>query len=398
MDGTELWVSGDLDGVPAGSPVVSSDGKYVFLTHNANFETVGFFTILSTDDAGAEFYSSSNQTTPFAPPGIFHKPYEGYYDYDNGRNNSNDLIMWSMQPKPEDTTIGDGQLFAFQFPVSTTSGNSTIGYFLMGEEPRSFQTITAPTITNQGLSSYWSTSRSNFYGWYGSTTNPRGRFNRGPQAVAGFTRNDVFAGQPVFASPAVSNGIVTPPTEPVIFGGTAATEFVRLNYNFSEQVVVNTNSLIKAEARVDPYDRVVYFVEEAGTIHQVDFDTIQDLWVYNASNTVEGEMALNPKGSILYVADSSGLVTALQVSNLPITTAPTAAPTANITSEAPTALPIVGGETPAPTPSPTAGEDTPQPTVGAGAEAPTVAPAPSAASSQPMILISVVSMVLCLFL
>lgn len=399
MDGTELWVSGDLDGVPSGSPAVSSDGSYVFLTHNANFETIGFFTILSAVD-GAEFYSASNQTTPFSPLGIFHQPYEGYYDYDNGRGNTNDLLMWSMQPKPEDTTIGVGQLFAFQFPVATTGANSTVGYFLMGEEPRSFQSITAPTITNQGLSAYFSTSRSNFYGWYGTTTSPRGRFNRGPQAVAGFTRNSLFAGQPVFASPAVSNGVATLPIEPVIFGGTAAPEFVRLNYNFTEQVVVPTSSLIKAEARVDPFDRVVYFAEESGTLHQVDFATIQDIWVYNASNTVEGELALNPKGSILYIADSTGLVTALQVSNLPVTVAPTAAPTANVTESL---APSVGtvAETPAPTPAPTAGEDTPEPTVGSEAEAPTVAPAPAPApdsgSSQPMIFISIVSMVLCLF-
>lgn len=396
IDGTELWVSGDLDGVPSGSPVVSTDGNYVFLTHNSNFETIGFFTILSAADGGAEYYSASNQTTPFAPLGIYHTPYEGYYDYDNGRGNTNDLIMWSMKPKPEDTTIGDGQMFAFQFPVSTASGNSTVGYFLMGEEPRSFQAITAPTITNQGLNAYFSASRSNFFGWYGTTTSARGRFNRGPQAVTGFERNSLFAGQAVFASPAASNGVATPITEPVIFGGTASTEFVRLNYNFTEQVVVTTGSLIKAEARVDPFDRTVYYVEESGTVHQADFTTIEDLWVYNVSNTVEGEMALNANGYILYVADSTGLITALQLSNIPPTTAPTAAPTANITeSAAPTALPIVGDETPAPTPAPTSGEDTPQPTVGAAAEAPTVAPA--SGSSQPMIFISMVSMVLCLF-
>lgn len=407
LDGNELWMSADLDGVPSGSPVVSSDGNYVFLTHNANFETIGFFTILSAADGGAEFYSSSNQTAAFAPPGIFHKPLEGYYDNDNGRGNTNDIIMWSMQPKPEDTTIGDGLTFGFQFPISTTSGNSTIGYLVLSDAPRDFQSMTAPAITNQGLSVYYSASRSAFYGWIGSSTNPRGRFNRGPQAVEGFTRNTAFAGQPVFATPAVSNGVATLPSEPVIFCGTASTEFVRLDYNFSQQVVVTTLSLIKSEARVDPFDRVVYFVEESGTLHQVDFATIQDIWVFNASNTVEGEMALNPNGYILYFADATGLVTALQVSNIPLTAAPTAAPTANITeTEAPT-ITVTVADTAEPTPAPTVGEEeTPQPTVLAAPEpepAPTVAPAPAPApaptsgSSQPMIFLSVVSMVLCLF-
>jgi len=416
LDGTELWISDDLEGVPSGSPVVSSDGNYVFLTHNSNFGTVGTFTVLSVPDAGALFYTASNMTSPFAPLGIYHTPYEGYYDYDNGRGNTNDLIMWVTQPKPEDTTIGDGQMFGFQFPVDATSANSTIGYFLMGEEPRAFQATTAPTITNQGLNAYISASRSNFFGWYGTTTSPRGRFNRGPQGVANFERNSLFAGQPVFAAPAASNGVATPITEPVIFGGSSSTQFVRLNYNFSEQINVTTQSVILAEARVDPFDRVVYYVEESGTVHQADFATIADLWLYNTTSTVEGEMALNRNGYILYVADSNGLVTALQVSDIPPTTAPTAAPTANITvSEAPTAQPVGGGATTAPTAvaqgeetqAPSAG-DADSPTGGAGdadsptgdagdAGTPTEAPAPSSGSSQPIIFLSMISMVLCLF-
>lgn len=406
MDGNQLWVSDGLDGVPNGSPLVSDDGSYVFLVHNANFQTVGYFTVLSAMDDGAQFYSRANETTPFAPPGIFHSPIEGNYDGVEGRGNTNDFIMWAGTPKPDDTTISDGNTFGFQLPLGFDGNMTEVGYFLLGDAPRNFQAIAAPTLTNQGLSAFYATTRSGYYGWNGSVENARGRFNRGAQAFVGFDRNAVFPGQAVFASPAVNNGVATTPDQPIIFGGTASTQFIRLNSDFTEQTVVDTSSIIKAEARVDPFDRVVYFVEEAGMVHQVDFTTIQDIWTVNMTSTVEGDIALNKNGYVLYVADTTGLVTALQVSEIPVTPSPTASPTANVTAS-PTGAPVVA--TPSPTPSPTSSamtSDTPMPTGQSVVdpevpteEDPTSAPtAASGASSQQIIVLSLVSMVFSLLL
>lgn len=401
MIGNELWVSGALPGVPAGSPVVSDDGLYIFLTHNANFETIGYFTALEAND-GAPFYSRSNDTTPFAPPGIYHHPVEGNYDGDEGRDNTNDMIMWTMSPKPTDTVIGTGHTFGFQFPLGFDGNASDVGYFLLGDNPRNFQGITAPTLTNYGLNAYFSTTRSGFYGWTGVYGLGRGRFNRGPQGVAGFERNAANPGQAVYASPAVSSS----QESPIIFCGTASTQFVRMNADFSEELTVETNSTIKAEARVDPFDRAVYFVEESGVVHQVDFDTLADIWTFDLGFPVEGEMALNPKGYILYIADTSGFVKALQLSDIPVTPSPTAAP-----STAGTPAPTVG--TPAPvvtTDSPTASV-TPEPSAGNPAPGapdtptespveggmPAPEPTPEAAgASQPMLLFSMASLLLAL--
>ena len=102
--GNALWVSDALAGVALGSPVVSDDGTFVYLTHNSDFNTVGIFTTLFGGD-GSTFLSQTNTTSPFAPVGIFHSPIEGNYDLDAGRGNTNDFMMWSQAPLPGETTI-----------------------------------------------------------------------------------------------------------------------------------------------------------------------------------------------------------------------------------------------------------------------------------------------------
>lgn len=83
MDGSEVWISDPLEGVPSGSPVISSDGSFVFVVHNTLELTLGIFTVL--DSTGQVFYSESsvgegNSTAAFGPPGIYHTPVEGNYD------------------------------------------------------------------------------------------------------------------------------------------------------------------------------------------------------------------------------------------------------------------------------------------------------------------------------
>ena len=85
LDGNELWISDPLDGVPSGEPLVSSDGSYVFVVHNAAEGSTGYFTILDANATGLVYYSESsaaegNATAAFGPPGIYHNPVQGNYD------------------------------------------------------------------------------------------------------------------------------------------------------------------------------------------------------------------------------------------------------------------------------------------------------------------------------
>jgi hypothetical protein len=357
MDGNELWASDDLDGVASGSPQVSSDGAYVFITHNADDKSNGYFTVIDANvTAGSIFYSGSSgdsgdePTNAYGPVGIFHNPTEGNYDpIDSGATvsegdfNSNDMLMFAQTPKPSDAAIENGFLYGFQFPRDFVGNASDVSYFQMGNFERDFQTLTPPVMTNNGLSAYWGVSRSGFRGW-----TPK-RFSRARSDTVGFTRNEDFPGQPVWACPALSND----GPEPTIFGGSAAKEFVRMSYDFSEQLIVPTSGYVKTTAIVDGDERAVYYVEsDTGILHQAGFDDLIDLWSFAVNFSVDGEMAITPRSDVVLVADTRGVITALQVAEIQTTEAPslmpsdgpsmdpTAAPA--ITTSAPTALATTG--------------------------------------------------------
>ena len=325
MLGEELWVSNPIEGVASGSPVISEDGNYVFLTHNSGNKTIGHFTILD-GPSGEIFFSQENADAPFAPPGFHHAPAEGFYE--GGENNRNDILVWSVQPKPEDLSVGPGSIFAFQFPIDFEGSNSTLKYNVLGDTVRDFQAIQKPVFANEGRSMYWGTSRSQFICWLGEEGRNRYRFNRGRTAAVGFSRGKPPM-QAVFAPLAMTNS----KEELYLFGGTASSEFVRLNANFSEELMVDTTALVTTEARLSPDDRYVYYVEFNGNIHQAGTEDLMDTWVHDIHVPVEGDSALAKDGTVLYVGDVSGEIHALRVANHP-TLAPSAAP-----SELPTMSP-----------------------------------------------------------
>eukprot|EP00537_Pseudo-nitzschia_pungens_P007088 CAMPEP_0172361548 /NCGR_PEP_ID=MMETSP1060-20121228/5354_1 /TAXON_ID=37318 /ORGANISM="Pseudo-nitzschia pungens, Strain cf. cingulata" /LENGTH=552 /DNA_ID=CAMNT_0013083835 /DNA_START=26 /DNA_END=1684 /DNA_ORIENTATION=- len=329
MEGNELWVSDDLEGVIAGCPQVSSDGAYVYLTHNADGLSNGYFTILDGATGGFFYGGSSgealdNPTKRYGPVGIFHSPESGNYDpitagapVSEGDFNTNDMLMWSQSPKPTDESIQNGYLYGFQFPRDFAGNASEISYFQIGSFERDFQTITPPVMTNGGMSAYWAVSRSGFRGW-----TPK-RFSRARDVSIGFSRNDDFPGQPVWATPALSND----GPEPFIFGGTAAKEFVKMNWNFGETVVVPTEGYVKSKALIDGEERAVYYVEsDNGLLHGANFLDITDMWTIPMNFTVYGEMALTPRSDVLIVADTRGVITAYQVAEILITASPSEVP------------------------------------------------------------------------
>ena len=376
MDGNELWVSDALSGVASGTPVISDNGESVFLTHNSEVFSVGHFSILEAD-AGTLSYNMSDPFNAFAPPGIYHNPAQGWYD--GGEGNFNDMIMWTVSPPPFATSIGEGLLFGFQYPPDPLDPPAAI---TLGDV-RNFQGITPPVMTNEGKSAYWSVSRSNWFTWVGIEGLKRTYFSRSHTANIGFTRNAQFKGQPCFAPPALSSST----TEPVVFGGTAAAEFVRTTFDFSQKRTKTLSSIVYSQAVVDPADRVVYYAESAGFVHRGNFVNLNDNWVYELEGGTQGEIALSENGSILYVADTGGKITALQVAEIPATAEPSAPP-----SGAPSAEPTLA---PAfPTPSPSGAPTTPLPTDIASAPPTGV----SAGASKQIWAISLVAAAASLFL
>lgn len=306
MHGEELWVSTPLNGVNSGSPVVSLDGKFVFLTHNNASQSIGHFTILD-GSTGAKYHSESNLLSPFAPIGIHHAPAEGYYD--GGQDNRNDILVWSARPMPNETSVSPGAMFGFQFPIGF-SGQEDVGAFRLGEGDRDFRAIARPVFGNDGRSLYVGTTRSMYRCWVGEVGANRHRFSRAKTASIGFSRGNP-ASQAVWAPLA----LFQEKEELYLFGGTAANEFIRLNSNFSNDLMISTTSLVKTEARISPDNMYTYYVELEGQLHQASTGDLADSWIYRFRESVEGEFSLTKDGTVVYIGDVTGLVHALRVAD-----------------------------------------------------------------------------------
>lgn len=361
------WVSTPLEGIAAGSPVTSFDGRYIYLTHNSNGKSFGHFSVLDSFNAVEDqpvfpLYSEFNTTNPFSPPGIYHNPEEGFYD--GGAGNTNDIVIWAHDKAPLDTAVGTGASFAFQFPIGYTDsstaearqagdGNGPLFWTILGANPKDWQAESAPIITNGGRSLYWSVSRSQFRAWVGQAGSGFARFNRGRTSKPIFTR-----GNPRYAASPNTPALSSDPTQPMVFAGTAANEFVKMNYLMDRDtaVVQNTTSTVRARAIVSPDDEFVYYSEFSGVIHQARTDDLEDSWKITDFAALDSEFSLTTDGSILVVGDATGKVVAYQVKQLPTSepTVATGAPTGAPTSAPEGFRPTVDVDIPAPGDAPSA--------------------------------------------
>jgi len=246
--------------------------------------------------------------------------------------------MWSLAPQTLNAPIPAGRIFAFQFAIGfdiDLDDVDSLDYFFLGSN-RAFQAITPPVITNKGRSVYWSASRSEYFCFIGNPGVIRARFNRNPNLKHQFKKNPQWNDQPIFSTPAIAtdeNGSA------VVFGGTASNEFFRFRNYFkgtegdaSKKIVapaptkVETSTFILAPPIIDPLERVVYYVESGGVLHQANFDTIEDIWTESIADGVQGAMAINNEGSVLYVMSVDGRILALTVAGEDIPDAPATCP------------------------------------------------------------------------
>jgi len=386
LDGTLKWVSTPLEGAAAGSPLASFDGRYVFLTHNSNVNSVGHFSALDTLDASFlnpvfPLYSEFNKTNPFSPPGIHHNPAEGFYD--GGQMNTNDIVVWAHAPNPLERRVGNGMTFVFQLPLGYAAPNQQasiarqadqddgvtdlteqnqsdmsrkIFWIILGANVKDWQSVSAPVLTNQGRSIYWSVTRSQFRAWVGQAGTNVARFNRGRTSSPEFER-----GSPRYAPSPNTPALSSSTTEPMIFAGTASEEFVKMNYLMDDDsaLVRNTTSRVRARAHVSPDDKFVYFSEFAGIVHQASTDDLVDNWSVSETGALDGEFALTSDGTMLIVGDVTGRVFAYQVAKMP-TPSPTLSPTLPPTDAQP--VPTTGFRPSVAAPIPIPGLPTAKPT------------------------------------
>lgn len=331
-------------------------------------------------------FSATNETNPFSPIGIFHDPVEGYYD--GGESNQNDMLIWAFDTAGGATVAGDGTMFGYQQPLGYAFDGVGLEVLVLGGV-RDWQASTAPVLTNSGRSMYWSNSRASVRAWVGSATEDQNRFNRGRSNTASFSR-----GSPsyisAYASPALSSNEVTP----MVYGPGAAAEFYVTNTNLGDVLIIATDGLVYSPAKVSPDDAYVYYVTENGLLYQADATTLAQRWNITISGRVEGDIAMNSAGTMLYVGTTSGDVYAFEIAtDLDSTPVPTVAPTtatstptasAAPTSAPTTSAPTTDAPTLIPTMAPTDAPTTTAPTLSAEpSTAGTAEPTPSPSTSGP---------------
>ena len=290
LEGEKLWISEEMAGKAVGTPLISENGNYIFV-NTSQSKWLGRFNILQNSKL---FYVKLDGSCPYAPPSIYYNPIRG--NYDGGEDNTNDLVMWSCDGT-DPPIDGMGGIYAFQFPVGFDDTIVGVDVVRIGDGPTDFWGKTAPVISNNGLSVYWTSSTSRYYAWLDDL------FEKTPTGVKEFTRSSSFRRQPIFTPPALSNEPI-----PMVFGGTATNQFVRLNHDFSQTLAVNTNTVVRGRAVVAPSNDFVYYVEQAGILHQAKTSNLVDQWTTFVGAGAVSDIALDSSGLFLYVGDNVGVV------------------------------------------------------------------------------------------
>jgi len=198
-----------------------------------------------------------------------------------------------------------GFIYLFQFPLNMPG---SVNEVMVVNQGLYYRTLTAPVIVNEGFNAYWAVVNSQFLAW---VEDPMSEV---PTLQQEFTVRRERPKGLVESSPpknpmALSFG--TTASQLYLFGGSAAPEFVRYNVDFSEEISISTDGTVSSQAQIDPYNRVVYFVLDTGSVYQAGFDYLDRKWTIQ--DDYQGEIAVSPNGDTIFVGDRSGSVTALQV-------------------------------------------------------------------------------------
>ena len=387
--GALVFQSDSLQGIAAGTPVTSSDGSHILLTHNVD-ALEGYLSILSAGTPApifSENYSSpesgANGTTavtrPFSPIGYYHNPTAGWYD--GGANNTNDIFFFAWDTPKTSTSIEstDGQVFVLQFPMDYAGDGQGLAFAPMGSRT-DFHAITGPVLTNGGLSMYWTVSKATTDCYLGEAPLARTYFSRGRTGRATFDRAEKPA--PAYQAPRAQVTLSSDPVQPTVYGVGAAAQIWSMAFDYSNMAVATTPDLVSSRLMLTQDEQYIIYATQAtvstdGGIYMVSAGNLGTTeWTANVTGGVYGDIALNGRGTIVYAADVLGQISAYQFGeNLAATPAPTLAPTI-FGSPAPT------GPTESDEPTPF-GSDPPSlvsPPGGPEMGLPTVSPAPNTPS------------------
>ena len=384
--GNLLWTSTALAGACQGTPYVSSNGNYIFVTHNSDFSRVGHFSVLVNYNDGAVLFDTIDPVGPFSRPAFYRMLIEGNYH--------KDILVWSYAPSPDAITAQTGSTFAFQLPfnyVSNFGSNLTVTTLL---DTVGWRSTHPPRIAAGGFQMFWPVSRGQFRSWVNT------RFNALSTGSAAFDR-----GSPSFLAPPSTPAVDNEMTPTILCAGGAGPQFVCMNSaNVTLGAVwsVSVAGLILSDPIFSTKGDRVYFAQDRGVITAANPRTGDIFYEKSTGVPLVSNFALSADGSVLYYGDQIGNVVAWNVAEPVIS--PTDVPLSEPTFApmvAMTEMPTVTGEAAAPavTAGPTAGPTTMsrvEPTVRLPtAASPTVSPVarptspPASNSGAPLVTFAV---------
>jgi hypothetical protein len=326
LQGTKVFETVAVPGVQAGAPQTSSDGRYLYINSNVGGNE-GHFSVFDTTKAtngtvpamysyvAPPIANSTNSTTnPFSPLGVFHNPIEGYYD--GGAGNTNDIFIWCDDTPVGQTTPGSGNIYIFQ-----QSMNSTAAQVVVAGKPRSFQSPNPPTIANRGLSMFWSVVRAEERSWNGQPGLVSSYFSRTLVSKTSLNR-----GTPSYVAAKASPTVYGTDAMPTLYGPGASNQVFKSDFNFTNVIVVNTSSLVSNKVLVSPDGKKIYWASQDGKLVQASSSDLSQVWSVLYTSPIFGAIAQSDDGTMIFAADSSGVLNAYQVAQTNASSAPTTVP------------------------------------------------------------------------
>jgi hypothetical protein len=189
---------------------------------------------------------------------------------------------------------------------------------------------------------YWSNTRASVRCWVGEAGETQNKFSRGRSETASFGR-----GRPFYISARATPALSSDAVQPMVYGPGPSEEFYATDSRLGNVVTIATDSLVFSPAKVSPDDLYVYYVSENGILYQADAMTLEQRWSYAVAGRVEGDIALNSAGTMLYVGTTSGdifgIEVAIDLDFVAATAVPSLAPSMSIaptTSSVPSLAPV----------------------------------------------------------
>lgn len=330
-----LWTSPPLPGVVSGTPVVTSDGRYVYLTRNTDSFLAmpeGHFTVLNADDGTVHYTESAtanhaNDTMPYGPLTIVHDPAGGHYQ--GGEFNRQDLAIWHTSSDGGEAKFGHTRIF--QLPPYYNP-DALVPPSLSTErmDDKQWSVSTKPTLTGDGTKGFFGATRGELKGWVARKYSNNADWSRELTPL-----NPDLPRTPIPVSP------VLHPDETILYVPSPTTTFYALNVTDGSTLwSAGGTSLYSAEPKMSTnvLDDRIYLVQKTrgvvqardarnGTLHWQIFCGTYTFDV-TCSDDVLSEFALSDDGHNLYYIAANGDVAALAVSYGPKNTpAPTDYPT-----------------------------------------------------------------------